>query len=172
MSFIGDERNYLKGAVSGNLSSPNSKALQVYPATPRLSVTPPPRRPQNLNPATSTLTRSFECMDSSDVHCTGVAQAGNGVQARSFLVLRSPWSDFHMGVLFLVLLTVLYTWSVGLWVWDLLLWVWRFTFWTVWSSAGLQSASIVSIVVPFLGYLIGSLNYNWLSQKKEVQWRL
>ena len=30
----------------------------------------------------------------------------------------------------------------------------------------------VSIVVPFWGYLIGSLIYNWLNQKKELQWRL
>ena len=31
---------------------------------------------------------------------------------------------------------------------------------------------IVSIVVSFWGYLIGSLIYNWLNQKKELQWRL
>ena len=31
---------------------------------------------------------------------------------------------------------------------------------------------IVSIVVPFWGYLIGSLLYIWLNQKKELQWRL
>ena len=31
---------------------------------------------------------------------------------------------------------------------------------------------IVSIVVPFGGYLIGSLLYIWLNQKKELQWRL
>ena len=31
---------------------------------------------------------------------------------------------------------------------------------------------IVSIVVPFGGYLLGSLVYNWLNQKKELQWRL
>ena len=30
---------------------------------------------------------------------------------------------------------------------------------------------IVSIVVPFWGYLIGSLIYNWLNQRKELQWR-
>ena len=31
---------------------------------------------------------------------------------------------------------------------------------------------IVSIVVPFWGYLIGSKLYIWLNQKKELQWRL
>ena len=35
-----------------------------------------------------------------------------------------------------------------------------------------QGLPIVSIVVPFGGYLIGSLIYNWLNQKKELQWRL
>ena len=32
--------------------------------------------------------------------------------------------------------------------------------------------SIVSIVVPFWRYLLGSLKLHWLSQKKELQWRL
>ena len=31
---------------------------------------------------------------------------------------------------------------------------------------------VVSIVVPFWGYLIGSLLCIWLNQKKELQWRL
>ena len=31
---------------------------------------------------------------------------------------------------------------------------------------------VVSIAVPFGGYLIGSLLYIWLNQKKELQWRL
>ena len=34
------------------------------------------------------------------------------------------------------------------------------------------SLPIVSIVVPFWGYLIKALIYNWLNQKKELQWRL
>ena len=31
---------------------------------------------------------------------------------------------------------------------------------------------IVSIVVPFWGYLLGSLIESWLNQKKELEWRL
>ena len=31
---------------------------------------------------------------------------------------------------------------------------------------------VVSIVVPFWGYAKGSLIYNGLNQKKELQWRL
>ena len=43
------------------------------------------------------------------------------------------------------------------------------------SELGIQHTRvlpIVSIVVPFGGYLIGSLLYIWLNQKKELQWRL
>ena len=31
---------------------------------------------------------------------------------------------------------------------------------------------VVSIVVPFWGYIFTSLIYNWLNQKTELQWRL
>ena len=31
---------------------------------------------------------------------------------------------------------------------------------------------IVSIVVPFWGYLVKALVYTWLNQKRELQWRL
>ena len=42
------------------------------------------------------------------------------------------------------------------------------------SSRGSWQRTIprVSIVVPFWGYLLGSLIQNWLNQKKELQWRL
>ena len=35
-----------------------------------------------------------------------------------------------------------------------------------------QNRPIVSIAVPFWGYLLGSYLYIWLNQKKELQWRL
>ena len=35
-----------------------------------------------------------------------------------------------------------------------------------------RSLPRVSIVVPFWGYLSGSLIYKWLNRKKELQWRL